>query len=413
MNTKKCLQHIFWVALLAVIFSVGIYFFSQQSFVYHAAVCDYSHTSAPDKIECWYGLLDTSLATGGAADMLHDYAYLYSHYPNILVPENCHADAHWMGDQMYSKLLHSGGSLETVDFPETANVCTFGVPHGFFMHLFADHPNVPFVTATCSSFETRFSNIFPTINVQCYHAAGHGFVLAHAHDTSKDARQLAVDTLGQCDTLPNTLTDIERQTCYRGVFTALLEWAAQKQHGLSFDKLHPFALCTTLAKSWKRMCYAGVADRFFREASLTVPSLIEHIAQVEDPSLRVQAFRPAMRVLILRAMPHNSYLSLIPACATVSKELFVSCITIFPSALFTGGFPEQEYPKALALCASNQIHALDAEKVCYLSIAKQLALFYPPEKLQAFTDPHVQQAIAQLIEAGKLTTTELDLPNIR
>lgn len=408
MNKRRLAYIVFALLLIAV---GGVLVYAKDSFAYQAAVCDYTNTSAPDKIVCWYTALDTSFKHGGAPEMIRDYIYLQTNYSKTLNPENCHAAAHWMGDLLYAKLQLSGGEIHTIEFPSEASVCTFGVLHGLFIHLFESHPVNQFVTAACTDFKSRFSNSFPTttMGIQCYHAAGHGFVLAHAKDTPDTLETLVAAPLEQCDTLP-TLNYRERQACYLGVFATAFEWVGGEQYRFSFDASHPFSLCEDTSEHWKRMCYAGIGVQFFRQPDLTPSSLVYRIAPIPNPVLRVQVFRQAMLALISRNIPTDSYLFLVSTCGTVPHDLFVACITIFPSALFNAGVPDQQYEKARMLCASDKIHALNAESICYLSIAKQLALFYPPDKFTAFGDSHVQRAIAELKESGKLTTTELDLP---
>lgn len=348
-----------------------------------AASCDARFEDGPEKIHCWYGIMEAALEKDGIKTAFGAFTAIYEKY-RLFAQTGCHVHAHAIGDMAYYRLYASGGEdLTMIDFPQETTACGYGFFHGFLEHAVEDRPTIEYVTDTCKYLIGELSVSMGDIGNICYHGSGHGFTLARLREMSKsdwgNLDAFVREPLRKCDSLPG-VTVRQREECREGVFNVAVVWMENKEYGFSYDYAKPFAPCQPYSGAWKQACVFEMAQKLDVVAKESITKLQLLIGSERDPELRKIAFKVAMTGAMQSMAGSDDHVAFGLECKALDEETVIACTQAIVAGLFEHGEPQREYEKAIEYCRQPFVVGTPAESTCWDAVSRRLSRFYDSEK---------------------------------
>lgn len=336
------------------------------------------------QVDCWLQITFDKVRANNLAGAFLLFERMYDTYP-YFGSSGCHQHAHKIGDTSYYELyLSEGRTLQTMDFPQETTSCGYGFFHGFIEHLIQDRPEPAFVTQSCEYLRDRLSATMGSIAIICYHASGHGFIMAKAGRLTEkewgNALAIVPEPLRACESIP-VASEREIEDCRQGVFNVISDWMALNDYGLHFDFTDPFAVCNALQRSWRHACYYELGMKLGGEHKDDPEKAVDMVQSITDPQLREVALGVMVAGMMQRQAPLDGYKAVFESCTRIeNNELFRVCIYSAASGMMEHGSPGKEYEKLVPTCALPILDVREGSRICYRSFFARLSKFYPPEK---------------------------------
>lgn len=333
--------------------------------------------------ECIFRVIERELMDGSMKSAMAVFSQAYKDFPSFVQP-GCHKQAHRVGDIVYARLYSPDTGVGALDFPQETTACGYGFFHGFLEHLTQDNPDPSFVDTTCLDLRERLGGTMGAIGEICFHGSGHGFALAHAETLPKSSwgnvREFTVEPASMCDKFTKA-REREREECKEGVFNVLVEWMSLGQYGFTFNREEPFRFCDAGPKELQSACYYETAQKLDGLAHYDPVAVAEIVAHVADKKLRTTAFQVGVAGIVQNTiLDENAPERTIARCALLEQELFEMCLGSFINGLFEHGSPQEEYKRALDVCALPAVQEKSAALFCYDTIALRLDRFYSDDQ---------------------------------
>lgn len=377
--------------LLAVILGILLYaiplaartFIPSVRQAHELSACD-DATTTELRVQCVMGVIQKELQIGGVNAGVETFAAAYRRYENF-ADSGCHTWAHRVGDFTYYELYWGNQNLDDLNFPQETTACGYGFFHGFLEHDIQDHPTAEYITKTCDYLTNRLGDRMRDIELICYHAGGHGLMVAHSMNVPQKSRGDVMAYVGkpaeQCAALPKAnATDIEQ--CYEGIFNILVNFMTDETYGFSYDKKRPFAICSRVPAAVEKACIYEMAQKIDSASDYDVLKMIDLVSVIKDTDNRFLAFEVGMGGFIQQSISAEGYKPAYAQCERiVDGPYYESCVRSIVWALFEHGDPQREYLKPLQFCADPSIEVHGKTTFCYERVADSLPRFYEPSKI--------------------------------
>lgn len=256
---------------------------------------------------------------------------------------NCHTLAHRVGDMAFYDLFVKDPDSVKFTYPFESTACEYAFYHGFYEHYFQENPDEKKIVETCSALPDGPPMYLKTIQLTCYHGAGHGLVMAQvdALPRSKDGDMAAYTEapLRTCSLLEG-LTQEEMRRCPLGVFAQIAQFQATKDFGFSFseDVTKRFEQCNLFHSETRDMC-----------------------------------------VLITAIVSELKLDRTVEACGTIqAQSTFSSCVRGMVLGHFINEATYESFDEALQLCADPRIHERGERDTCYRQLMFIVHSHYRP-----------------------------------
>jgi len=330
-------------------------------------------------VDCWYELMRQEMRHGGIQGAFAVFTALYE-TSETFIKTGCHRHAHRIGDMAYYEVYLTHKDMKQVEFPQAIKYCGYGFLHGFLEHLISDNPDPAFVEETCANLEERLGDTMPAIRISCFHASGHGFMLAPVDKNKWGDPQVLIDKpLQKCDSMSGTSEEIEE--CREGAFNVLLVWMYNKEYGLVYDADDPFLICRTQLDRHKMACYYEMAQELGSVSEWNIIKVAQTAENLEDGSFTEMVMRVAVASMMQQGIARDGgEFDYLLSCRSIPQHLQSACIGAIAGALIEHGKPGKEYVKGLKFCSSDTL-LHDERQACYKALFSHLGRFYTHEKL--------------------------------
>ncbi len=357
-----------------------------------------SNIARQKRIDCLHNIIENEIGQNGITAGWR--AFLASYLSFGLFANECHEQAHRVGDAMYYNLYLTSKDILSVDFPPEMTICRMGAVHGFVEHLVQDNPNPAFVTKICEYMRSRFNTQVNGIGLNCYHGAGHGFQLAHREKISPalwgSIYILLKEPLGQCEQL-NAANKREQVACLQGVFDNIAQFIRTKEYGFSKNtqSQNLFLLCDNgleIKEEWRTPCFHAMVYPILSEMlSSNLTYLVNQIASIVAP-ITDEKIKNDMYSLIISHVVRtriadnggNGYKIILALCMSLKELLYKQCIDGIIDGIFTHGKNKQEYQLALMVCNEPIMLQKKVRSFCYQQIFNKMRFFYTTAEIMSY-----------------------------
>jgi hypothetical protein len=276
--------------------------------------------------------------------------------------------------------------MTQMEFPKNSIACGYGFYHGFVEHLIQDRPNVDFVAEQCAYLVGALSETAPDLQGVCYHAGGHGFLMAQA-DVLRDPSEWTIPNfttapLEKCDALKTTSKFLKHE-CRQGVFNVFVNWMEAGEYGFSYNAQSPYKYCNTLENiEHQTACYIEMTRKIEYGSGTDPFSALELIQTGEREDMENTLLVIAVAGMVM-ADPYGTQEYLTTRCRLVDEQYQRGCFTSIVHGLFEHGIPGREYYLANQFCSSEFL--LDTEvSWCHQQAAQKLNRFITNTEIQDF-----------------------------
>lgn len=303
--------------------------------------CNAYHTVG-GRTECAYSVVEEAMRAQGTGEAMKLWSEARRVVRNFS-DEACHSASHRVGDMAYYHFYVADTDSVRFTYPFESTVCDYGFYHGFYEHLFQDHPDPAFVIKTCDALPMGPEPYKAVIRMTCFHGSGHGFVLAMADIVSPqkfgDVHAFTDKPLQFCDQMKG-VTTLEHGRCVYGIFAEIAQFQYLNNYGFSF---------ATSTKDRFSLCGAFAGD-------------------TRDKCARVTAI-----VSVSEFGAQNT----LEACqALQGASSFAACTQGVVLGLYIDAATPKEFQQGLDLCASGAVAKGQATAACYQQIAVVIHAYY-------------------------------------
>jgi len=395
-------KHTAWPILVVVIVLAGAVFIygvlAARDPTKKIEHCGYETENAI-QADCVFRVITEDLRKGKFTAALEVFEEARNEGFAEFVPGECHRKAHAFGDVLYYEAYLQSGGFDGFSFPLGSTVCSYGIFHGFFEHLFQDNPSVDFVTETCKMMSDKFGHSMRDIRDTCYHAAGHGFTLHQVEKlSSKDFGNLQLLTrepFDICSTLPESSAFELLDECQEGVFNIAINFMTDEEYGFSFDVEEPFKICEEVDEDMAPYCYRETARKLDNVSGYNPITLLSILESAPRPEEARKWFSKSVGGIARRIGFEES----LKRCWDAPDSVYVDCVRYVISGLFEGGPIQKEYKEPLRMCAHELVVSRGFEKECYDTIISRLPRYYSSEQRVYICKEFPQQALAACEES--------------
>jgi len=368
------------IGSLVFIFLVPLYYSAkvsaEEQWKEKAAVCYETNVNDDEKINCWFEIIREKFTTGGTQKAFDVFEYVYQNY-DVFANTGCHRHAHRVGDLSYYFDYFNHKDFSKMDFPRNAVACGYGFYHGFFEHLIQDNPDPEFVTTVCEYMRNNLYEVAPAISQTCYHGSGHGFTLARADlwisDSQWTTDAFIDEPLKQCESLSDA-DEYEISECRQGVYNVIVDWMADGEYGMTYNRDNPFAFCDSEEYHHQPDCYYEMAQK--------MDSVSDHdpvkAVEIAKRAVREDLWSTIIKVAIAGMVQHDpkgDQSRLVTACRLVTLDLLEVCLQSIVSGLIEHNTGGQDFSNVISFCANDEFSEIESD-LCYEGLAKRLDRFY-------------------------------------
>lgn len=386
------------LALLAcVLLGVGALVWPRISVAWDMRACAENGDEGTE-VDCIFQVIESEYDRAGITAAMRVFSVAYENFHSF-ASTGCHKYAHRMGDIAYYRDYLNLSSIEEMDFPQEVTACGYGFFHGFMEHLVQDNPTPEFVRDTCNYLTDRLGGTMGSVRIICFHGSGHGFMLATAEHMTKrewgNVRSFTKEPSRQCGALPGA-SEREISECRQGVFTVLVEWMAEKQFGFSYDTVHPFRVCASLPSGDAYACRYEMSQKLDLFSNLD-PVRMRELLRDTPKDFAPIGFGVGISGIIQQTIADDGYEPVLQSCAPLDDQFFRICAISLMHGLFEHGLPQEEYVRAMPVCAEPLVRERGIEAVCYEAFTRRLERFYTPQRRQeicrALPDPYAESCL--------------------
>lgn len=306
--------------------------------------------SAPSaRDECVYSAIQREMRNEGAEKAL----LLFSGALPLLTnaKRNCHDLAHRVGDIAYFDLYIYNPSSLKFDYSFDSSICDYGFYHGFFEHLFQEHPGLDFVLKTCDALPTGPEPYREAIRLTCFHGEGHGLLLSQVDKLTRsewgDIHAFTDAPLAICDKLVGPKV-YELSRCSYGIFAELASWQIAGNYGFSVPEVASarYTDCLTFDGSHRRSC-------------LLPASLASTMKYGVDNTLR--------------------------SCELLNRQSdFAPCIQGIIHAIFVNSATAEDMERGLRVCSGEEVTSRHASAECFSQLGLALSSYFPASEQEKY-----------------------------
>ena len=373
------------LAIVAIILFgfVGYNVQSNAARISRIDACSTVYKGEAAQINCWQEIMREEFDKGGTREAFEIFEIVYKNY-EVFANTGCHRHAHRVGDMAYYFDYLTHKDFTKMNFPKGATACGYGFYHGFFEHLIQDHPDIDFVTKTCEYMRNNLEEVAPAISQTCYHGSGHGFILARSDELIRESQwslSALVDIpLNQCESLPKA-SEREISECRQGVYNVIVDWMADEEYGLSYDRESPFAVCDTQPYGRQKDCYYEMAQKLDSVSDFDPQKMVSIVEKAARVDLRPISISVGVAGIVQRN-PQGDQTDLLKACQRIDiTELRHKCIFGILGGLVEHAIPGSDYKNAINFCEA-QLLAEDERQKCYKELLNKLKRFRTNEEVQ-------------------------------
>lgn len=340
-------------------------------------LCETNNDDRAARINCWIEVLRKALRTEGTERAFELFSFVYQNYEDFS-NTGCHLHAHRMGDIAYYDEYLTHQDISLIDFPKNSISCGYGFYHGFIEHMIQDRPEPDFVEEQCEYLIGALQDVGPGISGVCYHAGGHGFMMARAdelHDPEEwTIANFTMPPLEKCDQL-----DVDdhylKEECWQGVFNVFTNWMEIGEYGIHYNPDAPYEYCHTLENpDYQYACYTEMTRKINYAAHGDPVKALEIIKTVRRPEMHVFLLVIAVAGTV-QDDPYGSQEKLLQGCRAIEDSEFKEeCFKAIVHGLFEHGIPGAEYKLADAWCAASDLTETE-DAWCYERLAEKLGRF--------------------------------------
>ncbi|XKT74459.1 MAG: hypothetical protein ACJKTH_03830 [Patescibacteria group bacterium UBA2163] len=333
--------------------------------------------SASEKQACWERELANTLETEGVKESFALFEELYENEPEFS-SIGCHWMAHKLGEVEYGLYL-GHKDMSKLEFPPETSYCGYGYYHGFLEHFLRDEPDYDLALEICENLTGREDEL-PWIQLNCYHAIGHGFVPEPLNiEDWGNTEKLVAPALTACDRLKETPL---REQCLQGAFNVIADWMWNNQFGLHYSDDKPFILCASFeSDEIARACYYEVAMKLNTEVNIDMGMIYEkHISTIPDDLIAGTIINSFAAGALGARILEDDFSDLVYDCRRLPQFLQTDCMKGLTGAFAAFGEPNREYEKALDFCRTDILTAHERD-VCYWNITRTFKGIYTKEKV--------------------------------
>lgn len=319
-------------------------------------------TDKTKQMYCWQSLLESTLNSKG----LEEGFILFRELAE-LNPDACHDYGHDLGRYAYG--AHKSG--DKIILGEEAAYCEYGFWHGFTETMMADS-GFQEARKFCESTKGSNSQLELVIQNNCFHGVGIGLI-PHPPPLKLwgETQALLEPALGYCDATGNL-----RESCYSGVFHALVNFMIVEEYSFFFKPDDPFEMCFAQKEKYRGQCYFQVAPKLAALTKNNMAKALEFLKQIPDLHNREYTAVLAFMTLI-NTETLTGHLDFIKECR-VSDVGPRPCLVAAVNNLFSRGTAEGAYVQAMELC--GQVKEQD-KKICYENIVTSASRFFSQERV--------------------------------
>jgi len=370
---------------LSVLFGIAYVVYQKDSTSYTIEIkeCAELHADSSSRINCWMGVIRTVFEEEGTEEAFGVFTSVYETYTDFS-GTGCHLHAHRMGDMSYyyDYLYHQ--DMTQMDFPKNSISCGYGFYHGFIEHLIQDRPEIDFVEEQCVYLVDRLCEIAPVLQGVCYHAGGHGFMMARA-DELRDPSEWTISNfttppLEKCDAL-ETVSKHLKHECRQGVYNVFTNWMEVGEYGFTYNAQSPYEYCDTVENiEHQTACYIEMTRKIEYGSGTDPLSAFELIQTGNREDMEKSLLIIAVAGMVMHD-PYGDQEYLTTRCRLVDAEKQQSCFKSIVHGLFEHGIPGREYYLANQFCSSEFL--LDVEVGwCHQQAAQKLNRFRTNSEIQ-------------------------------
>jgi hypothetical protein len=154
-------------------------------------------------------------------------------------------------------------------------------------------------------------------------------------------------------------------------------------YGFTYDKTHPFAICTKVSASLQKACIYEMAQKIDSASDYDAKRMIELVGAITDEDNKMMAFEVGVAGLVERSVASDGYTLAYAQCEELEEPYYTSCFTSVIWGLFEHGDPQREYEKPLQLCLEPSVAAHGKTELCYERVAQRLPRFYETPKVRS------------------------------
>jgi hypothetical protein len=345
--------------------------------------CDIDYDNESAKVNCWLHILETIISQNGIDPAYKIFSYLYETY-DLFSNSGCHRQAHRMGDFAYYNIYWKHKDIEKMSFPQSANACGFGFYHGFIEHFIQDNPETEFAENNCLYLIDKLKDTAPQINYICYHASGHGFLIAEA-DKIFGQQELSIvnvtaEPIKKCDSFKTDDKEMIRE-CREGVFNVFVDWMVEGDFGLSYNYEEPFLPCEPLIndKYTYQNCSIEISRKFDSLSNYSITRALEIVKTNPDSDIHGRMFQITVTGIV-QHNPKAEPLELAIQCRDMESDFKEICFEALISGLFEHGHPGQVYQGANVFCSNDSLQDTEKE-ICYKVTKSKLYRFYSKNEI--------------------------------
>lgn len=374
------------LSLAAIVVGVFVYVYvshsvSASTFETDVISCD----RAPEesrKIDCWMRLIEHQFVDGGTKEAFAAFLYIYERY-DAFATTGCHKHAHRVGDLSfyYDYLKHE--DFSKMNFPKNASTCGYGFYHGFFEHLFQNHPDPGYIKEICDIASVQLKEAAPAIDQTCIHGAGHGITLAVADQYVRPEdwtiENFTKKPLAVCEQLDTT--DEYRKECYLGVFTILTEWMSDESYGLSYNTADPYWHCNQVVdRDQQYGCYMEVSQKFDSLSGFDIKKVVELVDSGTRPDLRNQIIGLVLAGFI-QSNPMGDKFEHLYNCKDALGPDSDLCVQTIVGGTIEHTPAGARHEAVDSFCSDSRLDSHDRD-VCYSHYARKILRFDPLPELK-------------------------------
>lgn len=287
-------------------------------------------------------------------------------------PAECHQYAHDLGS--YAFEAHFRG--EKFEISSVASACEYGFWHGFMAKMI-ETEDFGKAREFCESLTADTAKLASALQINCFHGVGIGLI-ADPPDPKFWGKSplLAQSVLAYCDDLGETR---DQQSCYSGVFHAVVQMMREKQHLPDLDPQEPFALCFAQAEKYRPECFFQIAPHLAFVTERDLPLTFQLLKQIPD----AESFKNASMIALINFVDQkkSDHADFLKQCLGAGPELASQCIPALMNSFFSSAAADEAYGKGLALCRGGKLDG-NMHSACFAELVESSRRFYNDEKMQ-------------------------------
>lgn len=389
LQNKKVLFALGALALAGLI-AAAVFFdraLAEDEYEKEVAVCAETTEDRSARINCWIEALRKALRAEGTERAFELFGYVYENHEDFS-DTGCHLHAHRMGDIAYYDEYLAHQDITEIEFPKNSISCGYGFYHGFIEHMIQDRPEVDFVETQCAYLIDALKDVGPGIEGVCYHAGGHGFMMARADElTDREEWTIANFTnppLEKCEQL-KTPDAYLKDECRQGVFNVFVNWMEIGEYGIHYNADAPYEYCNTLTNDdHQYACYTEMTRKINYASKGDPERAIEIIQSGVRRDMDIYLLEIAVAGTV-QEDPYGAQEKLLRGCRAVDGHMQEACFKAIVHGLFEHGIPGAEYKLADEWCAASDLSETE-DAWCYQRLVNKLDRFRTDTQIKEICD---------------------------